>query len=472
MVAKAFEISTFVRGICRNFRFSDVLIATVISWIVTTLTLNTIPNTLIIPEFEGAPNPTYSYPLRFGAHLCSLKVIEDCIRGFNKGDIDGHDLCCSIIHDKDEEPSETVADWSLVLLTLWIPLFLLVLRGFLWRKITMFQLNQRSSKMVAYPSLSLRASRSHSSFEPLIRSAWDPSIGSSGSNELTHADQSLNSLEGGGFALPADGASDRLLEQPMQNVKTDEVSQLSGRYVDVTTFIFWSAFVWEGVSGCLVSSAYQAILCIVFKWYVGEPRPIYYALKAWASIYPVERYHLGRSSHMSFPSGHSSTATGSLIYVALLLAFDALQLQRSLAAGVWSSSSSSSPSSTAEPMGITLNVPSQFMPLGSDDMADETGSNSKSSPTTAQHRRAASFAGSSPALPVLKYSLLPACLRGGGGGSCTWINITVRVMAHISILLVGLAVWIGATRIRDYWHFPHDVLGKRFFGCDLYACFG
>jgi membrane-associated phospholipid phosphatase len=180
--------------------------------------------------------------------------------------------------------------------------------------------------------------------------------------------------------------------------------------------MFWLLLVYEPTAGLLISLAFQGIICLGLKRFVGAPRPNYYALTAWASVYS-NRETDAVSAMMSFPSGHSSTAAAGLGYVVLVLLDDI----RKLKAKHWrlsfysSNCSSNSSSNNAQITSIS--------PL--------TGLNNEEEEMQ----------------------------RNPGSSSCDTVSL-ILFFSLIIMLCVSLILWIGASRIKDYYHFAPDVIGK------------
>eukprot|EP01041_Mallomonas_annulata_P009107 gene9107-18872_t len=83
-------------------------------------------------------------------------------------------------------------------------------------------------------------------------------------------------------------------------------------------YIFWDAFI-----GLCASAVLQQAICFFLKETVAAPRPVYYALKIWASVHSSQREHFMNTATRSFPSGHSSLSMATLGYTALILFNDA-----------------------------------------------------------------------------------------------------------------------------------------------------
>jgi len=93
---------------------------------------------------------------------------------------------------------------------------------------------------------------------------------------------------------------------------------------------FWFLLLWEPLIGLAVALAFSAIITTALKRFVGAPRPIYLALDAWTSIYPIERERYIAFKHESFPSGHASTAAAGLGFLSVVLLTDVRQIRKKI----------------------------------------------------------------------------------------------------------------------------------------------
>ena len=65
-------------------------------------------------------------------------------------------------------------------------------------------------------------------------------------------------------------------------------------------------------------------MCVIFVCrFVGAPRPNYYALQAFTSVFETDRAGIKSNMHYSFPSGHSTSTMSAFGYVCLLWMWDA-----------------------------------------------------------------------------------------------------------------------------------------------------
>ena len=134
---------------------------------------------------------------------------------------------------------------------------------------------------------------------------------------------------------------------------------------------YWLLLSVESVLGLLWAVLLQWVVMDIFKLVVGAPRPIYYSLQYWSNLLPNTRAIYLKNTHLSFPSGHSSTAASGMGYLYFILLDDYKYLS-------------------------------------------ENG----------------------------KYEFVS------------------RFLLMISFFTLFYPLWVGATRIIDYWHFYWDVIGK------------
>ena len=78
----------------------------------------------------------------------------------------------------------------------------------------------------------------------------------------------------------------------------------------------------EGLLGLLFSVGLESAIVYLLKEKLSTPRPIYYALQKWSSVYPVDRQGFLAQASRSFPSGHSGSAAAVFGYCIILLVHD------------------------------------------------------------------------------------------------------------------------------------------------------
>jgi len=85
---------------------------------------------------------------------------------------------------------------------------------------------------------------------------------------------------------------------------------------------YWMLVFWDSVIGAAAAFLYSAICTRFLKYTIGAPRPIYYALRIYASVHASSRGDFKANSHLSFPSGHSSSTMAPMGYVSFLWLLD------------------------------------------------------------------------------------------------------------------------------------------------------
>lgn len=90
---------------------------------------------------------------------------------------------------------------------------------------------------------------------------------------------------------------------------------------------YWLLLVLENVVGLLWALLIQWVVVDIFKLIIGAPRPIFYSLQYWSDLVPTLRAGLARNTHLSFPSGHSSTAASGMGYLFCIFLEDAEYLR-------------------------------------------------------------------------------------------------------------------------------------------------
>lgn len=85
---------------------------------------------------------------------------------------------------------------------------------------------------------------------------------------------------------------------------------------------FWFLCFWDQYVSLFVAAVFAGVVTNYSKLLIGAPRPIYFALKIYSSIYSADRESLDFTSDTSFISGHASSAATVLSYVAILLLAD------------------------------------------------------------------------------------------------------------------------------------------------------
>jgi membrane-associated phospholipid phosphatase len=85
---------------------------------------------------------------------------------------------------------------------------------------------------------------------------------------------------------------------------------------------------WDLTVGLFASHLYQWVFIGLLKAKVNAPRPNFHALEIFSNVHADLRVYLQRTSHRSFPSGHSSSVFAGLGYVVLVFLADARYLKR------------------------------------------------------------------------------------------------------------------------------------------------
>ena len=88
---------------------------------------------------------------------------------------------------------------------------------------------------------------------------------------------------------------------------------------------YWLLLGIENILGLLWALLLQWVFVDILKLIVGAPRPIYYSLQYWSMVTSSNnnsRAGYLKNTHLSFPSGHSSTAAAGMGYLYFLLLDD------------------------------------------------------------------------------------------------------------------------------------------------------
>jgi membrane-associated phospholipid phosphatase len=159
----------------------------------------------------------------------------------------------------------------------------------------------------------------------------------------------------------------------------------------------------ESVVGLFIALGYEIVMVSVFKEFVSAPRPIFMTLQNWAlaSVHMTQEAKniIMRESVRSFPSGHSSLISCAMMYCCLILSHDLSVVQR-----------------------------------------------------YAQSLDTFTTGGSSSCVPQSSTNASVSTVK---------IYVISRCLMFLRMALGIVAFYVGATRIIDHWHFPHDVIGNR-----------
>ena len=414
-----------------------------------------IPSIQIDSAGNKVQNPANSYPIFLKAATCYGPDISDCIKLKEQGKTLTAG-CCQALYDSSVFPRQAVSNSFLIFLAIIIPFIILLIRVGIWRYYIAKQWPTRSARCSSFKTLLLQIfSLAPDKYNNLFRLNL-PYEKVAINNDVRHDQGATNTGNlRSNFSASASYTEDRrqiALNRPRgiseveQNEMTDSVENIikNGREVDIGTtgipafggtlnesfrgrkitrstlpashssplqHMFWLLLLYEPTAGLGVTLVFDAIIILALKRFVGAPRPNYYALSAWASVYS-DRSTNGLSAYMSFPSGHASTAAAGLGFVALVLMTDVQKLK----AKHW------------RDMECCID--------GSDDADITTSINTSSTNIGAND--------DTKAVGVIR--------------TCDTVALIV-IFSLIVMLCACLALWIGASRITDYYHTAPDVIG-------------
>ena len=405
-------------------------------------------------------SPTNSYPIFLGASKCYGPDINACItlKGQGKTLTAG---CCAALYNSSIVPRQAVSNQLLIFLAIILPFVILLIRVGIWRFYIAKQWPTRSVRCSSCKSLLLQIfSLSPDTYNILFRQNLP--LERLLLNNDSRQDQGAvtNGNLRSNFIASASYTEDRrqiALSRPRgvseieQNEITDSVENVikgcketdndtTGTTVPIgggfnesfrsrkatrtilpastsspLQHMFWLLLLYEPSAGLAVTLAFEGIIVLALKRFVGAPRPNYFALFAWSTV-SSDRSTNGTSAFMSFPSGHACTAAAGLGFVVLVLLTDIQKLKakhwRDIQCGI---DSSDDPDVTTS---ININI--------------NTGSASTSANEDVK------------VMGVIR--------------TCDTVALIV-IYSLLVMLCVCLALWIGASRIKDYYHFALDVVG-------------
>ena len=436
-------------------------------------------NRMNIPETvyngEIIQNLVNSYPITLDGFSCLSKDLNACIALKASGTALTSG-CCTALYDISIDPIQTITSPLVIFIGVIIPFIVFIIRSAVWR---IYISRKSSSTSVSHinPSCSTYFSPRYiflwlfsvapETLEVLYRlhyfgdsggiisNNWDSSGDVRKQKRSLKVDPDHYQQEGGNI-IGMEGAGDgndesryEILDSHGNTIKSHRVEDRRdvrdgdvgdrverGEYdsspqsndvlhesflrdsVDATAAItpppsplqhmFWLLLLYEPSFALAVSSIAQAIICLGLKRYVGEPRPNYYALTAWSSVYPSDRMKEAESARMSFPSGHAATAAGGLVLLILVLLTDIKYLRRKHK---------------------RMRASSTYIGTGSVGTGTGTG---------------------------------PGIEEPNDERHCSHLTDTVFIITFFSLLIflsVCLVLWVGGSRIKDYFHFPGDVVG-------------
>ena len=488
-ISNFFQLSQYARSSLILFRIPEVVFAVITGGVVIALAYSgrIIPsNRMTIPDISfagsGGPfsvqNPTNSYPINLDGHTCFPSDIYSCI-GAKQAGSPLSAGCCATLYDVNVYPTQTVANPSVIFLGIIIPFIVFIIRAAVWRLYMSRLWSLPSEAHIATPCslyysirgvlfaiISVQPVTLNILFHVHRNSTRKDSPAWTSSSEYRKQKSSGNSvyqkrdMMAGAHDVDANDESRYEIidsngntiktrvtrSEDLRDVRDIDVSdrERGGRKYDPSppqscdilneSFLgnkslgilattptassplqqmFWLLLVYEPSVSLAIASAFQAIICLGLKRYVGAPRPNYYALSTWASLYPSDRYKDLQSSRYSFPSGHAATAAAGLGILILVLLKDVKELRRKCKQMM---------SNSNDINNLNLILTSNF--AAREDQQD------------------------------LKYN--PNC----ADAVCLMILFSLLIM-----LSVCLIFWIGGSRIKDYYHFAPDVIGKK---CSLF----
>ena len=400
-----------------------------------------------------AQNPVNSYPIQLSGFACYAPELNACIIAKQSGEAMSQG-CCAELYDSSVEPYQQIPNPLLWILAIIIPFLIFIARVAIWRYYigrqwsshsllptnTVLSLQSVLQCIFSIPSQTLDqllvlhyASIRYGSGDVATTHAIYSNLGMTpqekkkhGVNDVTSAQRSVetnntNQREelsyeiidsaGNSVGRPRDIENAGGMADPV-SVESQSDSFLSNKLgmpgptaapPSPLQHMFWLLLLYEPSAGLAISLVFQGIICQALKRYVGAPRPNYYALSAWASVYD-NRAVDAISARMSFPSGHSATAAAGLGFVVLVLLNDV----RKLKSRHWKQSMQDS-------FSVSISTAS-VVPTGMDGAEDR--------------------------VPKI----------------CDTVVLIVT-FTLVSMLCVCVALMIGASRIRDYFHFAPDVIG-------------
>lgn len=462
----ACKLSHYSRNAVLLFRIPEALYVIITAGIAFTLVSSNliIPSSRMqIPDINFsnggsnfiAQNPVNSYPIRLSGFTCYAPELNACIITKQSGAAMSQG-CCAELYDSSVEPYQQIPNPLLWILSIVIPFLFFIVRAAIWRCYIGRQWCSHSL-MPAKSVLSLQSvlpyifSISPQTLEQLLMLHYASMRYGSGDLAITHVSYStlgmtlqekkkqcypvgndlastqrngeinnINQREdlsyeiidsaGNSIGRPRDIENASGMADPV-SIESQSDSFLTSKLglpgptaaPSPLQHMFWLLLLYEPSAGLAISLVFQGIICQALKRYVGAPRPNYYALSAWASVYD-NRAVDAISAQMSFPSGHSATAAAGLGFVVLVLLNDV----RKLKSRHWRLS-------VQDSFSVSVSTAS-VIPTGIDGAEDRV--------------------------------LQP----------CDTILLIIT-FTLVSMLCVCVAFMIGGSRIRDYFHFAPDVIG-------------
>ena len=468
--SELFKLSLYSRKCLLLFRIPEAVYVAITACIAFALAGSNLiirSNKMEIPYIQldsagkQVQNPTNSYPIFLGASKCYGPDINACItlKGQGKALTAG---CCAALYNSSIVPRQAVSNQLLIFLAIVLPFIILLMRVGIWRYYIAKQWPTRSVRCSSCRSLLLQIfSLSPDTYNILFRQNL-PLERLLINNDIRQDQGAVtNGNLRSNFSASASYIEDRrqiALSRPRgvseieQNEITDSVENIikGGRDMDNEStgtapvpigggfnesfrsrkatrtilpastssplqHMFWLLLLYEPSAGLAVTLAFEGIIVLALKRFVGAPRPNYFALFAWSSV-SSDRSVNGTSAFMSFPSGHACTAAAGLGFVVLVLLTDIQKLKakhwRDIQCGI---DSSDDPDVTTS---INININSSSVSTSANEDIKVVG--------------------------VIR--------------TCDTVALIV-IYSLLVMLCVCLALWIGASRIKDYYHFALDVVG-------------
>ena len=108
----------------------------------------------------------------------------------------------------------------------------------------------------------------------------------------------------------------------LQHSETSSTIRYHNWLCEVLSSELFKWLLFEAALGLIIAAGLESAIVYLLKEKLSTPRPIYYAMQKWASIYPAERQGYLAQASRSFPSGHAGSAAAVFGYNILLLVQD------------------------------------------------------------------------------------------------------------------------------------------------------
>ena len=492
-----FQMSQYTRSSLILYRIPEVVFVIVTGGVAVALAYSgrvIPPNRMTIPDisfpsnsgFVTVQNPTNSYPINLDGNICFPSDIYSCI-SLKESGASLTAGCCTALYDVNIDPTQTISSPFVIFLGIIIPFIVFIIRAAMWRLYISRQWSPPSEAYIATPCspyyLIRGALFSVISVPPVTlnilihlyrnsarkgSSAWTSSIDSrqqnsrninnqlererlngaldmdineecryeiidsngntiktrtaGGEEDGRDRDIELSDRERGGgggergreYDPSPPQSSDVLNESFLGNNKSLGTITMTATPASFPLQqMFWLLLTYEPSFSLAIASAFQAIICLGLKRYVGAPRPNYFALSTWASIFPLDRLKDAQSARFSFPSGHSATAAAGLGLLIMVLLRDIKKLKRKYKQII----------SNTNNCNKNNNINNNIMNTNVNSTRSEDQQETK------------------------------ICSNTGD------IIYMIVIFSLLIMLSVCLILWVGGSRIRDYYHFAPDVIG-------------